>query len=197
MVWLWPGLIKEILLFVCKVCTCSSMSVTPLINCMLGKSRLDSSLNTETKVEGHVVWATLQITASCHELWLLMKNNNNIILLHAVMFLFLCSSEVYHQMTWQNPFNLMFIYPNHGCREASANREASHSYTERHAVVSHCFVFTCSVNLMAGFRLIDKVDEGKQTYLNMRRMSSVLILILLWIQNGLLYIRNHLYSDYE
>lgn len=75
----------------------------------------------------------------------------------------------------------MFIYPNHGCNsvrfinsEASANREeASHGYTELHAVVSHCFVFTCLVNLKADFQLIDKVDEGKQNIFNEKKVISL------------------------
>ena len=65
---LWPGLIKEIVVFSRKVCTCSSTSVTTLINCTLRKRWLGSSLTGETKVEGHVVGATQQIRAVCHRM---------------------------------------------------------------------------------------------------------------------------------
>lgn len=78
LVWLWPGLIKEIVLFMRNVCTCSSTSLTTLINCMLCKSRLGSSLTIETKVEGHAVRTTLQIRALCH--WMLSFDSFNSII---------------------------------------------------------------------------------------------------------------------
>ena len=87
---LCPGPIKEMILLVHHVCTCSSKTLTTLINCAQSKTMVGSSISIETKVGGQLSHANQSCMSLYVELWLLEKNTKG----NMIYFTFICSKNV-------------------------------------------------------------------------------------------------------